>query len=417
MGIFDAFRKKEEPPPEEPMHSVPLAGLPEWTDGQFRRDMEVARKASSELQERMRVSFSDAMEAFLNAGNESLEGDDRMATMANMTKDSYVKHAVSTIQNLKLPEAVTYQELSKFRKTALSALKDMNTLSPKQAILLRKCFGKESSELAESLRKIDSVTEEMKQFLEIDGKVMEVVSSVHSNVDKIGSMLERSSILDSNEKETREEMDRLDHVKREVSRKLDLLLGSSEWGKLKSFHEMIEEGVGEAAGMESDANEVLRSADRPLKKLAHLSGAPGPVGNPFREFVLENRDEGLMSMLSEAEKAATEGRISLNSKESEKLSHVKDYLREETPMVKKRYMLLTESVRNARNRLSQSSLPAEKETMERKLEETETALRNKWSELDGMIQERKRISSEVRELKDATEKLLMDSGKKVEIVV
>ena len=210
---------------------------------------------------------------------------------------------------------------------------------------------------------------------------------------------------------------RLDGEKRNVSGKLQALLKGSEWSRLKSLHELAEEAEKEADNIESETNAVLRTADRPLKKLAHLAGTKGSSVNPFREFILGGREDEFMRMLSDAEKSASDGRISLNPKESEKLDNVIAYLSNNIPVLKKRHMLVTESARNAKAGLSESRLPAEKAAAEEELADTESALRTEWSELDDMIREKKSISAELQEMKAASEKMVADLGKKVEIIV
>jgi hypothetical protein len=419
MGILDFFRGRKEEPEEkhdDVLHSIPLEGLPGWIDEQFSAETEEAMERISDIRSRMADHFSETRRNFLEIQKSAIEGDDKVSAIVNMTKDSYVKHSLSLADRLRLPETGTWSDFKKANSRVRSIIKEINSVTPKQAVLLGKYFTNESSRSAESLRKTEDASKELREFLDSGGRILEMSERLKKNVEQIGMLLKQSESLKTDENSIRSEINNLDLSKKEEARKLEILTENSEWKKLSASEEMIRESREELGRLEAGANEVLNAAKRPLKKLIHVTGSRESFpDNPFEEYVLGNREDVFIRMLEDAGTKASEGEITLKPKENEKLLMVIDYVKREVPSVKKRHVLLTDASRNARNMIKESHVYEEKSLMEKEIGNIENGLKSKWSELDSLMRERKRLESDIAQLKKESERLVLDHGKKLEI--
>ena len=420
MGLLDIFRsKREEPEPEQDdiVYEIPLEDLTDWVNEQFSQDVNAGKDRIKQMISDAVSYFSETKDILLCLERADLGDSERVFTIAKMTKNSYVKHALSVIDKFSFAGLDTYSEIKSINLKIRSVLKELNKMSPKQSILVSKYFSNESSRLANNLRKINTISKEIKEFIDSDN-VVESYELLNNSIEKLNPLVDRTVELNSNETETREEIKKLDVSRKEISKKKDNLLESSEWNKLKSFEDIIKNGRTELKAFESRSNEMLNGVKRPLKKLWHLqeSRQSFPV-NPFKEYVLDNREVNVINMIRDALRSASEGRLVLKPKESEKLQKVRDFLENEMPKIKKNYILMKEASQNARNKISQSEFYKENDSISKELNDIEQKLESKWSELNSIIQERKKTESETQELKSKIESQVLESGKKLKLII
>jgi len=423
MGIFDIFRSKQEEPEPEPvlddtLHTVPHEDLNDWFREQFGSDMDAAEIRVEKMRSSIMKSVSDTRESLLRLQRAHIDSNEKMVTMANMTKDSYVKHSLSILGKLSIPKSGTHSELMKANKKVKATIKEINRMTPKQTVFMGKYFGRESSGVAGSLKALEDTNMKMKQFLESDARVTKTSEQLEINSKQLSTLIRQSQDFEREEDSIREKINNLDVSKKEAGKKLKDLIESNEWGKLKSSEEIIREGNKERDEIEMEANDIINTAKRPLKKLMHHQGGKSSFPeSPFKEYVIGNNEMMFTRMLQDAKAGASSGEIILKPREKEKLDHVADYIGNDLPMIKKRYMLLKEASKNAESQVTQSQLHKEKTAIQEEIADIERKHKSQWSELDARIQERKRMKSEIQELKITTERLVQEHGKKLEIKI
>ena len=419
MGLFDIFRgKKEEPEKsiDETIYTMPLEEVTQWFDEQFENELEMTAKQIETQQSRILESISGAREKLLDLGNSTFESTGKTRAVVNMTKNSFVTRAVSIIDKLNLSETNEYSGIKEFNSKIMKSLREINKVSPKQAFLLSKYFNEKNRESMITLKEVKDGVCELQKLLDSDGKVIILSQRLKSNVEQINDLTEQFRELENNEKNTREVINKLDVTKKDTAEKLDTLRNSSECMEMEKLEETVHVNTAELDGIEREANEMLNSVKRPLKKLRHLLESKDDfLENPFRGIVLGNREELLIKMIEEAKTNASEGKITIKPKENGKLETVKNYIISELPKIKKNYRLLSDSSRDAKQRIGTSGLAEKRSGIEQELLKNEQELKTQWSELDSKIQEKKRIKTEIQELKQKSEKIVLESGKKLSI--
>jgi hypothetical protein len=419
MGILDVFRSKKQEPVEEKTHVIELEALPAWMDEHFGSETETAKKSAMKMGSDAIEALSTTKERLLRLEKSSFGGKDKAYAAANMAKNSFVRRGLSIIGGLRFsgPGKETYAGLTEFSSKLRDALKQINKTSPKQLFLLSRYFKNDSKGFMDSLKDLEHKTTQLSDFLKSDGKVIMMAEKLELHKGRLNELLARMSKLNNQQKDIEAEIAGLEKSKKEASEELDGLLKSREWKELSELEESILKNKEELSELETEANEVLGSAKRPLKKLRHLlESREAFPDNPFRDIVLAGREAWLAGMLETAKEHVADGSISLKPREAERLDEVGEWLKSGLPKAIERHSQLSEKAEELKRSAAKFGLNEKRSGIEKQLSETEEKLKKRWAELDSKIKDAKLAESDAEELKQTAEKLVFDSGsKKLEI--
>jgi hypothetical protein len=421
MGIFDIFRSKKQEAEKEETYIVQVEEISTWLSEQFGKETEDAKKNARKIGVDAVDSLSTSKEKLSRLEKSTFGGKDKAFAAANMAKDSFVKRTLSIIDSSRYlgPGKETYSGLREFNSKLKSALKEINKTSPKQLFLLSRYFRNESKDFMDSLKMLEGKTKELEEFLDSNGKVIEMSERVKGYANKLNELTQKQSRLREQQRSIEEEITKLDAMKKVAKQRLEDLAKSREWKELKELEESLQKDQSQLSDLEIQSNEMLSAAKRPLKKLRHLEETRDTFpDNPFKDIVLAGREQWLSSMLKSAEEKFQEGSITLKTKEAERLEKTERLLEDKIPKIKEKYMQILEKAEEKKRNIAKFDLTDKRNEMEKEVLELDIRLKKQWSELDSRIKDDKGTGIEIDDFKQRAEKLVLDlCGKKLEIKI
>jgi len=421
MGILDVFRSKKEEPVKEITYTIDLDGMQQWLDDQFGNQSEEAKKRAMRMGSEALESISSLKDRLNRLEKSSFGGKDKAYAAANMAKNSFVKKTFSIIEGLRFsgPGKETYSGLLEFNSNLREALKQINKISPKQMYLLSRYFKQESRNFMASLREMEEKTKAMSDFLSSDGKIISTTEKAIFKTKQMKGLLDKLAGLKNQQRSIEAEITRLEGSKKQTKLELESFMGGKEWRELSNAEDSIAKNKQELSAIETDANEALSSAKRPLKKLMHmLDSKESFPENPFKEIVMTGREAWLAGMLKSAKDHSNDGSISLKPREADRLQEVSDWMETDMINAKQRYEQLLQETDELHQNMANLDIKEKKASIENQLRETEEALKKQWVELDMKIKQFKETESKLELIRVGTESLFLDNeGKKVKLQI
>ena len=424
MGLFDIFKGKKqelESPVEEITHEVGIEGMTNWLSEHFGSQTESANKRARSIGSDALESMSSARDKLLRLEKSSFGGKDKIYAAANMAKNSFVKRSISIIEGSRLSfvDKETYRGLTGFNNKLKDALAEINRISPKQLFLLSKFFKNESKDVMAKIKLLEDKTKELDSFLDSDGKIMNMTEKVGFDVKRLNKLIEKLSVLHNQEKEIESGISMLEKKKKEHQSGLESIMAGREWKELASIEQSIEKSKSQLSSIESDANEVLGSAKRPLKKLKHLlESRESFPDNPFKSIVLAGREGWLTGQLESTKEHYNEGKILLKPKEAERVNEIIEWVATKLPGLKAKYNDLQAGVNETERNAEKFDIRERKSGIQKQLDESEVSIKKRWAELNSKIQDVKTTESEINAVRENAEKLVLDiGGKKLKIKI
>jgi hypothetical protein len=311
----------------------------------------------------------------------------------------------------------TYSGMSDFCSRIEAALKEINSISPKQLFLLSRYFKEDTVKVTESFKEMEERKDALKSFLENEGKVIMTEERARRNADRISSLLERSRELVEEEAGIKAEIAEAEKSEKEARKRLESMHSGAQWREMKRLEESGKKAAERMGSLESEANEILSDAKRPLKKLRHLMGTKEAFPeNPFRDIILESREGRLRGLVGAAIEKSREGEMELKPREAEKLEGVLRALESEIPKMKSEYAELSGRMREIERQDSHSRARRMEDEMVKESRAISEKLKGKWAELDSNLRERKETDAKLSDLVERTERMMLrEGGKRLEI--
>lgn len=279
------------------------------------------------------------------------------------------------------------EEPEKLRSELEKFLEDFRSMSRKEAAVMEEAYLQER--FSEQLGKIESLVDELENFLNSEYTTWERLETLEEDVEKIGELEEE---LENLEKEleninTGELKEKLDEKEQELQE----LKQSDLYTEYRKIRDEIEEKRSQNQESEEEIGKAMRKMERGLKKLLY-EGEVGKISREGSEILREIRDHEKEELLErDPEKVAEAAEATASSTD-------KDFLKEST-----REKLLE----GARKLEKLPEILEEIQRRENRIEELE-----KEAETHKAIEKKERIEEERKEARQK----LSETGKREEKV-
>jgi len=333
MGLFNIFKKEQKHPQELPVEEIEIGSILSWLDNNFGRELETHRSKAKEMCNQAKEAFSEIKRSLCVLENSNFEKEDKAYAAVNMAKNTVVKK-IRLAAN-KLPETLgnDWENLSSFCTAAQKIVQDMAALSPKQAVLLTRYFGREAEQLISAIRVADNKLRSLRSFLDsnvmlrLEADLIEQSQAYQHLETKIRSLKSKTEELLKHKSCLEQEM-------AQKKQRLKEFLQGSEWTSYRTAKREAENIRTRLGEIESLIALELEPARRPLKKLRHTGEQ---ISNDLLELVLQNREHQLMSVLKKTLEAAERKKIPLKAKDVQKVWAVLESLENKIPVLKREY--------------------------------------------------------------------------------
>lgn len=297
MGFLNLFRgKKEEPRATEmPPAEVELSGLPSWLGRELSAKAGEARKKSGEIQEKISRGFEQVRVSAEKLGESEFEKGDKAYAAVNSVKDTFARRVQGLSGKCPAP-AGSYSGMREFQKRAETILRELTSITPRQGAILTNYFRKESSSLMKGIKDLNSAVEELRTFLDYEGKPLFLMEEAERISREISGRLESLRNLKGREDEIRQGMGSIREELSGMEEALDAISKNPKWKELKDAEKKREALEGRAEDLRFRIGEELSSAKRPLKKYLHLkAGELSRDGRDFLEGFVKSPLKAMMS--------------------------------------------------------------------------------------------------------------------------
>ncbi|RLI98466.1 MAG: hypothetical protein DRO99_00685 [Candidatus Aenigmatarchaeota archaeon] len=414
MGFLDIFRKREAGPEiDDSLHSIPLWELPSWMEEQFGDELGRNKKLATKIHSDIIGAASDVRDMAMRLEKSKTCGSDRVNTMANMAKDSFVKKTLSTMRSIKPSECdCSYTSLKNLSSDVSGVIREISSASPKQLFMLSKYFNEDSTKFMNSLKKLEHKNAELSEFLKSGGIILKLSSDTERTLGRMRSMVDEMKEKRGDEERIKARIDELDREKKKAKQDMESLLSGKEWMEMKKQEQEEASIEREMSEIASEANQLLNPSRRPLKKLKHTLGSNKKLPDDlFMDVVMAGRTEWLRGMLEKAVEKEQEGELNLKKSDSDKIRDVLSGLDSIIPKLTGRYEKLRTALGGEGSKMK-SELSARKEETERKIADLESELRREWEELDNIKKEIRGLESSMMASKGKIEKEVKEKGGK-----
>ncbi|MBL7206333.1 MAG: hypothetical protein ISS36_01900 [Candidatus Aenigmarchaeota archaeon] len=317
MGLFDFLKKGEEPKPISVQTvRLQLTELDNWLDKELSQSIEEIKSKAKESYDSIKESVLEMKTPIGNLRNAEF-GNKKEFAMVNMAKDGFVKKANNVLTGFPSLKTIDYRSLKEFYEKSASLVADLKNIPPKQSILTRKYFPRETAEIINSLKLVDKNLTSLNIFLSEDAKIWNKKEILENKLEKQKEFEIRIKKME-NEKIILEE--KIKSLDKELLKNQTGLKDIEESREYKKYQEMKIHNNETKLKMESIKNNLIveiTSIRRPLKKIRHdhkNSLLDQAISRPF-SIIIENREDDLIDILRELM-----GKESLKEKEKSKLN-------------------------------------------------------------------------------------------------
>jgi len=284
MGFLSRFRGKHERKHETelPPTEVKLAELSGWLEQELSEKAQEAGKKSRELQSRVANTFQQVGVSAKKLIKAEFESKDKTYAAVNSVKNTFASRVLSL--SGKCPEpGDSYSDAAGFQKRAGEILRELANSTPRQGLVMLNYFKKESSPVMGGMKNIGALLEDLRKFLDYEGKSLFLLEEGGRLSQEISQKLESSRKLEKRSVEIQQETRGSKKALSESEGVLEKILNDPAWKALESAGKERESLEASARDIKFRMGEELSSAKRPLKKYLHLKS--GELSKEDRLFL------------------------------------------------------------------------------------------------------------------------------------
>lgn len=439
--VFDflgsVFKKKRvgeearEVPVKGEKEKLGTSDVLEWLNSQLARDMLSERETFSSISQNLTELLKDLRKNVESVRKKGFESGDRTYAAINMIKDTWAKKAMMSLSAFGReapiekvsPERIDFPV---FRDLFHSAVRLMDEISmiPKQKMVLKRYFEKESRRMSEILKSTGLAMDEMKARIDAAGTL--------KSMDKIKRTLSRFAESEKEAHTLRAAIDGTDSDIRDKEKELDALEKRIEIIEKKPEWKELDE-LGRRAGnrletrerIESDIAGKLGSMKRVFKIYAHdaleLTSEEKKLlldlsHSPLKTFL--SRDaEPVGNLLEKLGQDIENGTFRLSKKDLGKTDELKDALQSDwLSKIKSQHAEAAAEAGEAKKRMDEINVAVEKRGSERMLEKSRVELdmlRRDKSEREKKLAEKRHALEEMK--KEISDSIRKELGREVEL--
>ena len=433
MGLFDRFKKKQESEKiEEAIENVKISELAQWLVDNL--NLEILQKKSKDFYEDIIVSFNQLIDLNEILSKAEFEIKDKSYVAVNMTKDGFVKKANSVINSINFSKTIDqskifYEFMDDFHSSVNKSLKEIQSLTPKQAILISRYFRKDAAPVMEKLKDIEKTIKNLSEFLKNEGKGMKIIDNMKQKTNEYHDLI---NALDSLEKKKTEKTLNAEKIeKSEIETKISNFKKNPEWIEFEALRKELKSDEEKASDIEYNIKEQLSAVSKPLKKMEYvlereIINSDFPTSllkdflyKPLESFIAEDGDASLNKLIENLNKMIGDKKIVIKSKEIQKIKELKKAANMQLKELRSIYRDIKNKNKERENKINKYADLVEK------ISELNKHLEAEREESQNLKQELVEISKKISEIKDnitnikneIESTLLNEIGKKIELVM
>ncbi|MBU0898676.1 MAG: hypothetical protein KKB03_00745 [Nanoarchaeota archaeon] len=364
MGLFDRFKKKEvEPERIIELEKINMNELSSWLAE--RMDIEHLQEISKKFYEDIISSFYELKELSERLEKAEFESGDNRYIAANMTKDTFVKKAVSVINSLNFSKTVeqskiSYRFIKDFHSKISRPLKEIHTLTPKQVILISTYFKTEARPAMNKLKELDDKIKDLNRFLDSEGKRMQIIDDVESKTNEYKKIV---NMINSLEHKKTEKTNRISEIeKTDTETKISQMKQTEKWIEFETLEKEIKTNEEKSKDIEYNIKEQLSVLAKPLKKIDYLISKSlldsfseqkllsDFLYRPFETFISEDNNS-LKKLLDCLDNAVNDNKISIKEKDKQKIKDLNKAVDIQLKELKSIYFDVKEQIEKKRSKI------------------------------------------------------------------
>ncbi|MFH1444929.1 MAG: hypothetical protein ABIF08_00410 [Nanoarchaeota archaeon] len=432
MGFLDKLRKKDrkEEVIEVPIEKVRIEELTDWLNSIF--EVTVLHEKSKTFYENIMASFAEIKILNEKLMEAELESGEKIYTSANMVKDTFVNKTRSIVSSLGFPEKpeqkINYNFISIFYSSVLKSIKEIQSLSPKQLILLSNYFKSEARPVMEKIKSANDSIKDLGSFLASEGKGMRLLENINSKIDDYNNLIQELNALEQSKKEINEKIEAIE--KSDIDTEISSLKQTSRWKEFELLEKELKTKHEKTSDVEHNIKEQLSVLEKPLMKIEYLISrnlidfpidqaiVQGFSLKPFEAFIKDSGDDSLKKLIEELSKMVSDKKLSLKEKEKQKIKELHKALNGSLKELRDIYFNSKQNNLEKKSKIVEYSDIIEKNKI---LEERLTKEREESFKLKSDIKQTDKSISETKErisnLKKETEaSVYEDIGKRIELI-
>jgi len=328
MGFFDFLKGSGAavPPADAPPERLGLIELEERVSKLITPDVRREKAAMKDTHTRLMKHFSRIRDLNRLLETRSFEKQDRIYTAVNMIKDNYTRKSYSLISGLPQVRRFDYEEIRRFHEEAMKAINDLNSIGPRQAVLLSRYFKDETGQIIKTVRMAEEDAKKLGEALGSGSKVW-FDKRLHKDVVEIEYLkrrLNETARLQSSAKARKNDLEKQLESRKKA---LEEFMKSPLYGRATGLESQLRELRGKKEELEQIVLTSLSEIKRPLKKLehylkeeeAHSSGEikllESILHSPEQAFFSGSGDVVIRGMADRMKQLNDEGKLELDDKE------------------------------------------------------------------------------------------------------
>lgn len=419
------FFKKEKP------IQIPIEEAEEWVKKNLSTKIEEKERKLETLYRELVKEFSSLKTSIDVLGKAQFKGEEKPQAVVNMTKDMVVKRGLALVNNiLSLKYDVTYEGMREFLFSAEDALKDLESLTPKQAFILRNYFSNQGSELVEGIKRTREKLQEFREFLEKEGQTLRILDEVRENVNQYFEFSDKLQSLLGRKREIQETLKNLKKTIEGENNELKHILKGKEFKESQELEKKIKGLEKEIREKESKLRETLSGIIKPMKKFEYFTHKYYPllpkdemfimdfIQKPLQTIKTKESQLKLKEMLLRIQRFSEEKRLELKGSEKSKISLVLKKLENEIPEAWKEIEEIKKQVDEIHKKKEKySDVVERKRDLEESIQKNEKEIEELQKESKNLEEEEKTLKEEIQDIiKGIQEVLERVSGKKIIIL-
>ncbi len=277
MGLFGFLRKGKKaeiaaaPPSAGETREVGFDSVRAALEQHLAARMAGERESAEELYERIKANLVHIRKLAGELEKKSFESGEKIYAPVNMTKNNYVKKAISLLGSVPGVERFDYAEINDFSRMTGKTLTELMHIPPKQAILLTRYFKKESSGIITLLKETEEKRKAMDSLLQ--ESALKIAGEIGAAVDSIAELLEKAKDFERHELALSTKIRDKKRELEEKEREREALVSGGESAGFRQMENDLGKLEGERNAIAGKLNDELSAIKRPMKKLEHAAAS------------------------------------------------------------------------------------------------------------------------------------------------
>lgn len=412
MGLFDRFRKTEEPETIPRHRDVEMAvdGLDAWIQKEFGKDASRARAELRELQGNIIAGLDNVSKALDRLAEAQFSGDRRLNPKVNMIKNSFITKARSSISSVPKGEINTYRGFGDFLVSTRKAMDEAVGANRKQEFVLTTYFRAEGKAFTNAFQEAESRLGRLKESLDGDKSFWGDVEEAVLLARELRKSIKQVSFLKKSENDSRLRTKDVAASIESHKKGLDDYTKGREYASLKEAKKRLETMVQEAKELEKELT-MVESLSRVFKKMAHQTGEKDVMklaDSPLETFksMPESR---LADILSSAANAASKGELDVKDSDEKRIQEFSESMASLLES-KRKLEKLEKAMEGEKKSISESPAARKAKMMEDSIAAMEKELVSLKKDQESLLKEIGKSDANIKEQKKRVEELLERQG-------